>query len=238
MNQPTTEILVQSIAHAKEQFPEEAVGIVYKGRYVRLKNVSKTPEKSFETDPKALAKYKGYSAVIHSHPEGERAPSKADIENQIVTAVPWHVNVMRNGDYFETFSFGDFTLDEPLVGRNWRSGVYDCVSLTRAYFWQKHGIKLPDLPRYDGWWDKEDTLAMFARHRDQYAMFELAPRDSIRAGDLLMMAIRTEQPNHFGIMYTDQIVLHHPAEGLSARRPFGTLQATVKKVLRLRGGAK
>lgn len=221
-----------SVRHALDEHPNEAVGVIVKGKYVRCENVSPSPEMEFSIAPEKIKSVGKIEAVIHSHTKGQDSPSQLDMIQQISMNVPWFINVLsEEGAYKETFSFGDHLLEEPLIGRHWKSGALDCISLSRAYYWQEYGLYLPDLPRYDGWWEDEDTVQLFARNRDKYGMFQEV-NGPAAPGDLLLMAIRANQPNHFAVLVENNVILHQTVNGLSARRPFTTLQATLVKVLR------
>ena len=234
----------KALQHAMEEAPREACGLVFKDRYVPCINVNPEPEKGFvignDQNAALVKKHGPYEGVMHSHTAGEVSPSEEDMKHQIASGVPWGVHVLEGGKaghrYVDYFEFGDHLLDEPLVGRRFRMGVFDCVSLLRSWFWQEHGLKLPDIPRYDDIWEDNDLLQLFANgYSKEISDFDLLEPDDIRKGDVVMMALRSETVNHFAVLCDDQVAIHHPYGGLSSRKPFVTLQAVAHKILRYKG---
>jgi [CysO sulfur-carrier protein]-S-L-cysteine hydrolase len=84
------EIREQLLAHAREEAPNEACGLVafrdgVAERYLPGENALKSPYR-FELRPRDPADFfledEGYElAVFHSHPETEPRPSRTDLEN-------------------------------------------------------------------------------------------------------------------------------------------------------------
>lgn len=80
-------------AHAAEQFPKEACGLVVDGDYWRCRNIADNPEQDFVISPVdwARAMLSGtIEAVVHSHPDGGPA-SEADMRACTGTKLPWHI---------------------------------------------------------------------------------------------------------------------------------------------------
>jgi proteasome lid subunit RPN8/RPN11 len=83
-------ILEQLVAHAREEAPNEACGLIafrdgVAERYLPGENVLASPYR-FELKPRDPADFfledEGYElAVFHSHPETEPKPSRTDVEN-------------------------------------------------------------------------------------------------------------------------------------------------------------
>jgi [CysO sulfur-carrier protein]-S-L-cysteine hydrolase len=83
-------ILEQLVAHAREEAPNEACGLIafrdgVAERYLPGENVLASPYR-FELRPRHPADFfledEGYElAVFHSHPETEPKPSRTDVEN-------------------------------------------------------------------------------------------------------------------------------------------------------------
>lgn len=147
------------IAHAEDAFPEECLGVIIDDRYVRLQNVSPTPETNFEMSLEDEDRY-GFSgqgdkpqAVVHSHPDGPLYPTYTDMVAQIAGEVPFVMVAHDERIGWDFFEFGDHILDLPLEERVFRHGCTDCFGAERAWFWQKWGVKFPDIPRRDGWWE-------------------------------------------------------------------------------------
>ena len=85
----TPEVRAELVAHAEEEAPNEACGlIVFRDgesvRYERGRNTLQSPTVyELEVDPEVwFLEDEGYQlAVFHSHPETEARPSKTDIAN-------------------------------------------------------------------------------------------------------------------------------------------------------------
>ena len=68
-------------AHAMQDYPREAVGIVTKDfNYIPCKNISQSPKLTFFLDPADLVRHDGNIwGIFHSHPGSEQPiPSKED----------------------------------------------------------------------------------------------------------------------------------------------------------------
>lgn len=78
------------VGHAVTVFPEECCGLIHKGVYVPLRNVSSDPRNSFQLPDRALLDYGPVQAIIHSHcgPGHPKYPSEADLASQKFTRIP------------------------------------------------------------------------------------------------------------------------------------------------------
>ena len=68
-------------AHALQQAPREACGVVVGGRYWRCRNIAEDPGQDFVMEPRdyaVAAMYGKVEAIVHSHPQGGPA-SEADL---------------------------------------------------------------------------------------------------------------------------------------------------------------
>ena len=84
---------LEAEAHAFEQAPREACGVVVNGQYWRCRNVADEPEQDFVIEPRdyaVAAMYGKVEAVVHSHPQGGPA-SDVDLESCKGTKLPWHI---------------------------------------------------------------------------------------------------------------------------------------------------
>ena len=83
--------------HAKEVYPRESVGYVSEGRYLRLINTSKVPEKTYSLSTKDLMKMYTLksegklTALVHSHPLLDNNPSKKDLEAHSATKFNFYI---------------------------------------------------------------------------------------------------------------------------------------------------
>lgn len=229
-----------ALQHAKEVFPQEAAGLVVDGKYCPATNRADSPEDDFEIPKEEVAaayatgKLQG---VWHSHTKGQNSPSRVDMQSQIGMGLPWGIHVLEPGQdgpsFVNTLTFGDHLLDTPLEGRTWVSGVYDCVSLVRSYLYQTKGIVIPDFARDVDWWDESSGspfLEVLPRYEEY--LHTLPAETPFEVGDIVVMAIRSSHPNHFGVILEPAVILHHMHGTLSSKRPFVTLQGAVTHILR------
>ena len=214
-------------AHAIETWPKEACGIVAGGQYVRIRNTARDPHNAFRMPARTFADHQ-VEAVIHSHTQAHGPwPSASDMQGQIDTAVPWGILWCDGETARGPVWFGDHVLDEPLLGRPFRPGITDCYSLVRAWFRQERGIALKEFPRDELWWkDGGDMLA------EGFGPAGFAPVDNMKAGDVLLMTIRSQVANHCAVVLENGLMLHHLENRLSAREVIGRYKPFITQVVR------
>lgn len=204
--------------HARESWPNESCGLIVGDAYMPCVNRAGNPLEHFRIDPdNLLSAGDNLRAVIHSHPDGERAPSAADMRGQIDTGCIWGIIPCTELDMFAPVWWGDFRLDEPLVGRDFIHGVTDCGTIIRSWYWQEKQILLPEFPRDDNWWkDGQDIYqAVYAK-----AGFKRINPSEARTGDVFLGMVRSKVPNHGGVLVSDKgLALHHLENRLSRHEP-------------------
>lgn len=221
-------------SHAAGAWPREACGIISGNKYVPLANEAEDPREAFRL-PAATFRDHQVDAVVHSHCSDRHLPwpTKADMEGQLATAVPWGIVWTNGTDARGPLWFGDcdFLLEEPLVGREFQPGVRDCYSLVRGWYWQTHQLRLKEFPRDADWWTAGDDLI-----RQGFAPAGFRPVDGPRRqGDVVLMRIRARVPNHCGIVLENGLVLHHLGNRLSRREPLGPWLRYVDATVRFGG---
>lgn len=229
-----SEVEAAARAHAAAAYPFEACGIVTDGVYLSMPNEAPDPAETFRLPTRTFADHV-VQAVIHSHCADRHArwPTKADMRSQVETAVPWGI-VWTNGEQARgPLWFGDFVLDEPLIGRDFSPGICDCYGLVRAWFWQEREIKLPEYPRDDEWWQAGED--MFMQGFIATGFREIGGLEPLRFGDALLMRIHAAVPNHCAIIIDNGLMLHHLAGRLSRREPLGRWEKLASHRLRYYG---
>lgn len=221
-------LLGMAKAHALADFPNESCGIVVGNTYIPCTNIANDPLVDFEIAESVTQPYieaGTLQAVIHSHPfaqiKRKSAPSANDMRGQIATNVPWGIIDTDGTVVNDPYWFGDFTLDEPLIGVEFQHGVRDCYSAIRKWYWQIRGIKLIDVARDDRWWLNADNLYIdnFAR-----AGFVKVSLSALQDGDVVLGKVNSQKLNHAGI-YLDNtrdgkgLFYHHLPGRLSRREP-------------------
>lgn len=223
--------------HAIEAWPEECCGVVVGDAYVRCRNVHAKPTEDFQIgqDEWDAAYAAGtVEAVVHSHPDAPESraknyPTVPDMEQQIATALPWGITCTDGAAATEPFWFGDQAPIPALIGRGFRHGVTDCLSLIRDAYrlprddaaaqleiedWPFDQVIIPEFPREWEWWLEEgDKNPNFYRDCFDAAGF-VEIGDAPRPGDIFRMSLRAATPNHAGIYLSGNLGVHHLASTL------------------------
>ena len=230
----TKEIKEKALAHAKEEYPKEAVGLVHvikgKNRYFKCQNLAETPDEHFILNPKDYleAEKKGeIIAVVHSHPKTNPAPSPADKVACEASGLPWFI-VNPNTETWGEYKPEGWEL--AYVGREFSHGIVDCYSLVRDFYKREFKLQLNDYNRRDQWWEKGENMYL-----DNFAKegFKETTLEQIAYGDLFLMQLESPVPNHAGIYLDNGIVLHHVQGRLSSRDVYGGYyQKVTAKVLK------
>ncbi|WP_246338131.1 NlpC/P60 family protein [Azospirillum oleiclasticum] len=215
-------------AHALAEFPRECCGVVVGGQYQRLANVAADPMRHFLIPDEVMRCHEGaLDAIVHSHPyresdpEEERImpwPSRADMQAQLDTAVPWVIVPTDGRSCSDPVVWGDGVPIAPLVGRSFIHGVQDCYSLVRDFHRLELGIALPDFPRDDEWWSKGGNLYLDGFRQAGFVTIDPA---QARPGDVFFAQVRSPVPNHAGVLREGSLILHHLQDRLSRHEPIG-----------------
>ncbi|MCA0944486.1 C40 family peptidase [Salipiger pacificus] len=223
-------------AHAVEAYPNEAVGAVIDGEYIRLENVAENPQETFCVDMEAFIAAHGdadVQAIVHSHPDGPNHPSEADMRQAAAWGVPWGI-ILCDGTGWagDPFFWGEGVPVPALEGRTFRHGVTDCYALVRDWFKLERGIDLPDLPRTDEWWTKGGNI--LEEHYAAFGFERIDPKD-VQPGDCFLMCIRARNANHSGVFVEDGQILHHLPNRVSRREHYARWGGMLHSVLRYTG---
>lgn len=259
---PYKEAFIEAKAHARREYPKESVGLIVNGSYIACENVAQPVESheegnadcacqlcSFVLDPQVFARHMiegGVDGVVHSHPNGPFYPSKADMEGQLASGVPWAIIALDAERVGDPIAWGDGLPIAPLIGREFMHGVADCMSLIRDAYrlgkdklaeqgipdWPYPPIDFPEFAREDSWWDAG---------KDYYAEnwpkrgFVPIPVNEARAGDVFLMRIRSDKLNHGGVLVSQDLIAHHLPTRLSRREPAGIWGRQAEIWLRYKG---
>lgn len=196
-------------SEAVSQFPKEAVWLITKVGCRMVENVSSDPTMFFEVRQQDTAKAlsEGLLAVVHSHAGGLHAPSAADMRGQAGSGVPWGLVLTDGTSCSDIVWWGDSVEPQPLVGRPFRHGISDCYALVRDYFRTERGITLRDFPRDWEWWSNGQDLI---NDGILPAGLRPVPMSEARPGDIWIAQIRSDVPNHTGILLEGGLALHQP----------------------------
>lgn len=209
------------LEHARKEFPKECCGliIVEKGKetYVPCNNVFSGND-SFIIDPKDyIGAYARGSllSVVHSHCNARALPSQIDLVSCETTKLPWHIVSIPNEEwvYFEPTNY-----KAPLIGRQYKYGVLDCLTVVVDWYREVRGISLnPHLDRPDKWWEQGGNLFMDKFEEDG---FEKVTGPLVE-GDVILMQLCAKVVNHIGVYLEPNLMLHHMGNRLSTRDIYG-----------------
>lgn len=209
LDQHSKQIQSASIA----AFPLEAVFLITEAGCKQVKNIAPEPTRTFAVSKRDMsaAVSRGLLAVVHSHPGYPDCPSEADMRGQLASGVPWGI-VATDGGSATPIRWWGHGQRQPLVGRSFCHGVTDCYALIRDYYSLELEIELPEFPRNWEWWLNGKDL-----YRDGFkdAGFRVIEHKDTQPGDMWFAQLRSDVPNHGGVLLENGLCLHHP----SARNP-------------------
>ena len=199
--------------HAKKCGEAECCGFVIDNKtYMPCKNISPTPTETFEISPDDWIQAETLgeiTAIVHSHPNGLPILSEADQIHQQQTAVDWWL-VCDN-------QIHKFRYIKPLLGREFEHGKTDCLTIVRDAY-MLAGIDLPDYEREDDWWHNGQNLYLDLLPQNG---FERVDAEDLQEGDVILVCLGSETPNHAAVYIGNQYILHHCPERLSKRDSYG-----------------
>ena len=201
------------INHADSCGEAECCGFVIDNKiYMPCKNISPTPTEAFEISPDDWIQAETIgeiTAIVHSHPNGLPILSEADQMYQQQTAVDWWL-VCDN-------QIHKFRYIKPLLGREFEHGKTDCLSIVRDAY-MLAGIDLPDYERADDWWHNGQNLYLDLLPKNG---FERVDAENLQEGDIILVCLGSETPNHAAVYIGNQYILHHCPDRLSKRDLYG-----------------
>ena len=201
------------INHADSCGEAECCGFVIDNKiYMPCKNISPTPTEAFEISPDDWIQAETIgeiTAIVHSHPNGLPILSEADQIYQQQTAVDWWI-VCDN-------QIHKFRFIQPLLGREFEHGKTDCLSIVRDAY-MLAGIDLPDYERADDWWHNGQNLYLDLLPENG---FERVDAENLQEGDIILVCLGSETPNHAAVYIGNQYILHHCPDRLSKRDLYG-----------------
>lgn len=223
------EIVKEIEIYSKGKYPEEACGFIVSGEFIPLKNMAEDRVKEFEIDRFDFLKYHdGIEAIVHSHADYPHL-SKADMEGQLRTGVPWGLVCVNKGLPEHTVFWGNDVL-YPLLQRPFIHGTFDCWGLCRDY-WRGKGHQIIDFPRDNLWWEKDPSML---ENNCQLAGFDFVDESQIQIGDVVFMKVLADVTNHCAIYIGDGLMIHHLYNRLSREEPIHRWRKYITGYLRYR----
>lgn len=207
-------------AHALAEFPRECCGVVIiergRERYIPCRNIAETPLEHFVIAARDFADAADIGEVVgivHSHPNTSAQPSQADRVACEASQLEWFIiNVHAEGTG-EFVSFKPEGYEAGYVGRTYVASILDCYSLIRDYYAREFAIELRDYERRDRWWERRENLYEKNFKAEGFVKVIDAPQ----VGDIFLMQIRAQEPNHGAIYIGDGEILQHMYQRMSSR---------------------
>ncbi|CAI2035093.1 C40 family peptidase [Serratia fonticola] len=229
-------IISAILAHAAEAYPAECCGLVIRNgrrqQYLRCRNTAPESTEQFSMHPEDYAAAEDAGeivAIAHSHPDATTQPSQLDQAQCDLSQLPWVIASWPEGDIRTIIPTEGV---KPLLGRPFVHGIWDCYAIVRDWYRLESDIDLPNFDRSDGWWNRGENLYM-----QHYVEAGFIPAvGDLQVGDVIIMQVRADEPNHAGVYLGDGVMLHHMYGQLSKHVPYdGYWQERTIITLRYRG---
>ena len=194
------------IKYSKSKEPQESCGFVVlvgdEKVFIPCENVAEDNENHFEITPEDYisASEKGeIGALVHSHPQGEPKLSQSQLYSQLDfwLVCDEQIHILPKIPF--------------LIGREFDHGETDCYTIFRD-FYRLSGYEMPNFEREDYWWEDGGNLYL---DNIETQGFEQVKEPQI--GDVILISVGANVPNHAAIYVGDQMVLHHAPKRLSKR---------------------
>lgn len=196
------------VSHANECYPAESCGLIVNGDYFPCRNIGLMDNFEIHPDDWIAAEEAGeIQAVVHSHPDGLPTLSSGDRISQVKSGLPWWV-VCDGGIH-------KYDCTPHLLGRSFEYGEMDCLSIIIDAY-HLAGIYIPDYYREDDWWEGGKNYYLELLPENGFSKVE-----SAQEGDVILVSLGSETPNHGTIYAGDQRILHHRPDRLSKRDVYG-----------------
>lgn len=214
----TKGLVEEMISHALDEYPRESCGIVrWSGDYIRYRNLSQTPLESFKLPDEAM--FDDPAIIVHSHPEGDSAPSLLDMQQQLATNLTWGIISVQGKAPRDPVFWGANWPITPLLGRPFVHGVWDCYSLIRDWFWLERRVNLPEFPREMSWWFSKPEQDFYDANFRRIGFEELPRGSKVEVGDVFFAYVHSKVVNHGGIYVGNDTIIHHLQNQLSKPEP-------------------
>lgn len=239
----TEETMDEFVKLAVQSAPQEACALAAvvhgKMRLYPCKNVADKPEIDFLLNPAdyinvtdLVEKYEGeVVALIHSHPKSVHLPTDADKAGCEASGLGWSIYSLVTKEWHH---FSPTGYQVPLIGRQFKHGVFDCYSALRDWYKENKKVVLPDFIRRDLWWKKGDNLFM---ENFMAAGFVQINLDELQPGDGLLMHMDSPVVNHCAVYLGNDKIFHQLMNRLSCRQIYGGMfKKNTRMAVRYIGG--
>jgi proteasome lid subunit RPN8/RPN11 len=206
-------------AYAHSLAPQEACGLVAGNQFHPCRNIHPEPEQHFAIDAADYARLEelGIQAVFHSHTGFNARFSSHDIRSCKQVGLPWVMYCAGANSWHEM----DPTGNAPYLERPWIYGIYDCYGLVRDYYRREFDVVLDDYERGDEFEWTSPEWRMFEKNFRAQGFEEVS--DAPRRGDVFLMQLQANYPNHVGILHEPErnVFYQHLLNRLSEASIYG-----------------
>ena len=205
--------------HARDCYPEECIGVISKGKYIRLKNKAGRPEEDAKPDMEIFGNMLArglVDALIHSHPDGPFYPTYADMLSQINLDIPHGLVACYKGAACTPVAlWGDSLEPLPLKQRPFQHGISDCYEACRDWYSINMDLHLMPVARSWEWWNNDKNL--YVDHIKKAGFFEIEA-DKMQYGDAILFKVPVRNKdnrlvadvyNHAAIYQENDTIYHH-----------------------------
>ena len=228
--------------YSKSKYPNEACGLILKNdEFIPLENIHSEPKSNFLIDPFDYLKYKNeIKFIFHSHTREDqnssiellRSPSKTDMENQMLSDVPWALLACDAITATSLEIFGWQVICQDFLNKSFIHGIRDCYSLIRNYFFSSRNILLQEVPRQNLWWESQDENLYLKSFLNVGFNEEKRENNEFNIGELLLFKVgKTKSINHGGVYIGSGYMLHHLYGQLSCKTPIAPYLKFLEKVI-------
>ncbi len=244
----TDDVKAQIRQHATDTYPEECCGLVLQNgpeqHYRRCRNVAVNPTQDFDMFPLDFVEaedevgFEGIVAVVHSHPDAQPYPSERDTAFCNRSGKPWFIVSCMEGVAQEfIYGFMPNVRRPALIGRPFVHGALDCYQIIVDYYLERFQVQLTPYRREDNWWETQgdERVSLYEDNFEREGFTQEVPVTDLQPGDMIVMQVRADRPNHAAVYDGDGYVIHHLYGRLSERVLYNrAMQASTRYIRRHR----
>lgn len=182
---------------------EQCFFILKDGTKQEIRNISPHPETFLMSNDDVIKYLPDAVAVEHTHPDESPWLSKCDQQCMNNLGLPW----LLHGNEYRPIP--------NLIGRTFEHGSVDCFTLMRD-FYMLAGIEIFNYDRDDDWWLTSQNL--YIDNLESAGFYKV---DQPQAGDVAIICLGCQTPNHAAMLLDDGQVIHHLPNRLSKRDIYG-----------------
>lgn len=211
------------ISATHKGMPNEICGVILNNEtFLEVQNLHHDPENHFALDPNVWEeeeKGRKITCIVHSHTKGQDTFSPQDVRSCKQLQIPWYLFCLPSGKEI----YYDPLKPEPLLGREWHYGLWDCYSLVKDYYSIQRGIRLKDYERGAAMDWMEPEWNVFVENFQEEGFKIINEDKALKSGDVILMQLQGHNPNHLGMILdpNTNVMLHHLYGRLSEVTVYG-----------------